>query len=70
MTDHVYILPADICRCHDDHCPQRVRCQRWTQRHVSRNPDHTVHSESLWQPVGPTGQGTCLHFILDTNIEE
>ena len=28
------ILNDDICRCHDDGCPDHWRCLRWKQRNI------------------------------------
>jgi hypothetical protein len=36
------VMPADICRCHDDSCDERHDCLRWLQRDSG-----SVHAISL-----------------------
>ena len=46
-------LPFDICRCHDDGCPEHETCLRWLLR--EDKGDRVVHCGSLYpydQPLG------------------
>lgn len=38
-------LPDDICRCHDEHCPEREGCLRFLQRNVGGV--HVVQASTL-----------------------
>lgn len=45
MTNRLY---NDICRCHDDKCPDASRCERYIQRDTGR-----VHSMGLYPYAAP-----------------
>lgn len=54
-----YILPDDICRCHDDECHRKENCLRYLHRDRARSESMVVSfSESLRQ-----GQWPCFYFI-------
>lgn len=41
-----YSLPHDICRCHDDGCPERGECLRWLCK--DDVGEHVVNAKSLF----------------------
>lgn len=47
MGGEVVTVPEDICRCHDNGCPERNLCLRWMQRETGG--PRTPHSHSLYQ---------------------
>ena len=44
-------LPDDVCRCHDDACPERETCLRFLQREIGGI--RVVHSATLRQKDEP-----------------
>ena len=47
------MLKGDICRCHDDGCPEKDSCARYVFRNTGH--DQTPHAASLFpydQPLG------------------
>ena len=50
-------LPADVCRCHDDDCPQKETCLRWLARHDCGHP-RINHAASLWDEM----DRDCKHY--------
>jgi len=59
------MLQNDVCRCHDDGCPQHETCKRWLER-KSGSGDHVVHSASLYPYDIALGE-PCPHYIGDNN---
>ena len=49
-------LPNDVCRCHDEACPQAQECRRFLQR--ERGGAWVSHTGSLRSP-----DGTCNYWI-------
>lgn len=43
-------LPDDVCRCHDDGCPEREECKRYLQR--NNGGVHVVHAATLREGTG------------------
>lgn len=39
-------LLNDVCRCHDDACPERENCLRWLQRDTGT--ENTPHAATLY----------------------
>jgi hypothetical protein len=42
-------LPYDICRCHDEDCPQREDCLRWLDRKKSGARTSHVDTMRPWR---------------------
>lgn len=51
-----YPLRLDCCRCHDEDCPDRDGCQRWTDRREG-DANQTPHAFSLRKDASPMEGG-------------
>lgn len=56
------ILPSDVCRCHDDLCPEHVTCLRWLQNGPNHCGERTPHAASLLIPGAPPGS-ECRYYV-------
>ena len=59
------MLPNDDCRCHDDGCPERDGCRRYTERSTGR-----VHCGSLFPFDEPLLSPCPLKIPLGNKPEE
>jgi len=50
-------LSNDICRCHDDECPERETCERYIQRSTGRVHVRSMRREPGCQAFDREGEG-------------